>query len=151
MGRHGNPLQYSCLENPVDRASCATFYGFAELDTTEKLTLSLSFIFTSEDHCVFRQCCWTEFDAVLGINTTNGLFWFLKCILPAWVHAKLLQSDLTLWDPVDYSLPAFTVHGILQARILEWVAMLSFRGSSLPRDETFVSYISCIGRQVLYR
>ena len=151
MGRHGNPLQYSCLENPVDRASWATVYGFAELDTTEKLTLSLSFIFTSEDHCVFRQCCWTEFDAVLGINTTNGLFWFLKCILPAWVHAKLLQSDLTLWDPVDYSLPAFTVHGILQARILEWVAMLSFRGSSLPRDETFVSYISCIGRQVLYR
>ena len=151
MGRHGNPLQYSCLENPVDRASWATVYGFAELDTTEKLTLSLSFIFTSEDHCVFRQCCWTEFDAVLGINTTNGLFWFLKCILPAWVHAKLLQSDLTLWDSVDYSLPAFTVHGILQARILEWVAMLSFRGSSLPRDETFVSYISCIGRQVLYR
>ena len=102
MGGLGNPLQYSCLENPVDRASWATVYGFAELDTTEKLTLSLSFIFTSEDHCVFRQCCWTEFDAVLGINTTNGLFWFLKCILPAWVHAKLLQSYLTLWDPMDY-------------------------------------------------
>ena len=57
MGGHGNPPQYSCLENPVDRASWGTVYGFAELDTTEKLTLSLSFIFTSEDHCVFRQCC----------------------------------------------------------------------------------------------
>ena len=39
--------------------------------------------------------------SVLGINTTNGLFWFLKCILPAWVHAKLPQSYLTLWDPMD--------------------------------------------------
>jgi len=39
---------------------------------------------------------------------------------------------------------------ILQARILEWVAMLSSRGSSQPRDQTHVSYVSCISRQVLY-
>ena len=40
--------------------------------------------------------------------------------------------------------------GILQARILEWVAMPSSRGSSRPRDQTHMSYISCIGRRVLY-
>ena len=40
--------------------------------------------------------------------------------------------------------------GILQARILEWVAMPYSRGSSWPRDQTHVSYISCIGRWVLY-
>ena len=40
--------------------------------------------------------------------------------------------------------------GILQARILEWVAMPSSRGSSQPRDGTYVSYVSCLGRQVLY-
>ena len=51
---------------------------------------------------------------------------------------------------MDYSLPGSSVHGILQARILEWVAMPSSRGSSQPRDWTHVSYISCIGRWILY-
>ena len=51
---------------------------------------------------------------------------------------------------MDCSLPGSSVHGILQARILEWVAMPSLRGSSWPRDWTCISYISCIGRQVLY-
>ena len=40
--------------------------------------------------------------------------------------------------------------GILQARILEWAAMTSSRGSSQPRDQTLVSYISCTDRQALY-
>ena len=39
---------------------------------------------------------------------------------------------------------------ILQAKILEWVAMPSSRGSPQPRDRTLISYISCIGRQVPY-
>ena len=45
------------------------------------------------------------------------------------VHAKSLQSFLTLCDPMDYSLPGSSVHGVLQARILDWVAMLSSRRS----------------------
>ena len=44
-------------------------------------------------------------------------------------HAQSLQQCLTLCDPVDYSLPGSSVHGILQARILEWVALPSSRGS----------------------
>ena len=63
---------------------------------------------------------------------------------------KLLQSCPTLCDPMDCGLPGFSVHGILQARILEWVAMPLSRGSSLPRDQTCVSYVSYIGRKVLY-
>ena len=51
---------------------------------------------------------------------------------------------------MDCSLPGSLVHGILQVRILEWVAIPSTRGSSQPRDRTCVSYISCFGRQVLY-
>jgi len=50
---------------------------------------------------------------------------------------KVTQSCPTLWDPIDY-----TVHGILQARILEWVAFPFSRGSSKPRDRTQVSYIA---------
>ena len=51
-----------------------------------------------------------------------------KCVL-------VTQSRLTLCNPKDCGLPAFSVCGILQARILEWVAMPSFRGSSQPRIE----------------
>ena len=43
-----------------------------------------------------------------------------------------------------------SVHGILQARILEWVAISFAKGSSQPRDRTYISYVSCIDRQVLY-
>ena len=50
------------------------------------------------------------------------------------VRAKSLQSFPTLCDPMDYSLTGSSVHGILQAGILEWVAMPSSRGSSPPRD-----------------
>ena len=63
------------------------------------------------------------------------------------VYTKSLQSCPTLCDPMDCSPPSSSVHGILQARILEWVAMPSSRGSSQPRDQTRVSYISCIGRR----
>ena len=48
----------------------------------------------------------------------------------ACVHAKSLQSCQTVCDPMDCSLSGFSVHGILQARILEWVAKTSSRGSS---------------------
>ena len=54
----------------------------------------------------------------------------------SYLSAKLLQSCRTLWD---YSLPDSSVHGIFQARIVEWVAMPSSRGSSQPRDRTCIS------------
>ena len=59
-------------------------------------------------------------------------------------YVLVFQSCLTLCDPVDYSLPGSSVHGILQARILEWVAISFSRGSSQPRDQTQVSCI--VGR-----
>ena len=48
------------------------------------------------------------------------------------------QSCPILCDPMDYSLPSYSVHGILQARILEWVAISSSRGSSQVIDQTQV-------------
>ena len=68
----------------------------------------------------------------------------------AWLHDKSLQSCPTLCDLMECSLPGTPVHGILQARILKWMAMPSSRGSSQPRDRTCISYVSCIGRWVLY-
>ena len=52
--------------------------------------------------------------------------------------------------PMDCSPPDTSVHGVSQARILESVAISSSKGSSQPRDQTLVSYVSCIGRQILY-
>ena len=66
------------------------------------------------------------------------------------VCGKSLQLCLTLCESMDCSLPGFSVHGILQARILEWVAISFFRGSSQLSDWTRISYVSCTGRWVLY-
>ena len=85
---------------------------------------------------------------------SNGFPWKTKprlvasfhsdCLSTCWAHCPevlVTQCVLTLCDPMDCSLPGFSVHGISQARILEWVAISSSRGSSPPRDWT---YISCL-------
>ena len=53
-----------------------------------------------------------------------------------------LQSCLTLCDPMNRNPTGFSAHGILQARILEWIAISFSRGSSQPRDRTQVSHIA---------
>ena len=58
-----------------------------------------------------------------------------------------LQLHPTLCDPMDRNPPGSSVQRILQARILEWVAMPSSRGSSQPKDWTHISYVSCICKQ----
>ena len=63
---------------------------------------------------------------------------------------KSLHSCLTPCDPMNCSPPGSCVHGIFQARILEWAAMPSSRGSPQPRDQTRNTHISCIGKCILY-
>ena len=60
------------------------------------------------------------------------------------IESEVAQSCLTLCNPIDYSLPISSVHGILQARILKWVAIPFSRGSSWPRDW---SRVYCIARR----
>ena len=75
-------------------------------------------------------------------------FWFffsVGFILWRWWFRHQVVSDSC--DPMDCSLPHSSVHGISQARILEWVAMPSSKGSSWSRDRTRVS---CIDRQIVY-
>ena len=66
---------------------------------------------------------------------------------PALQADAVTKSCPILCDTMNCSLPGSSVHGIFQARILEWVAIFSFRGSSQPKDRTHVSYI---GRPILY-
>ena len=61
-----------------------------------------------------------------------------------------VQSCPVLWDTMDLSLPGSSVHGILQARILEWIAIPSSRRSFWHRDRTHVSCVFCVGRGALY-
>ena len=59
--------------------------------------------------------------------------WMTLSLSPL-VKVEVTQSCPTLCDPITCSLPGSSVHEILQARILEWVAIPFFRGSSQPRD-----------------
>ena len=55
-------------------------------------------------------------------------------------ESEVAQSCPTLWDPMNCSLPGLSVHGIFQARVLEWVAISFSRGSSWPKDWIWVSH-----------
>ena len=64
---------------------------------------------------------------------------------------SVAQLYLTLsCNPMDYSPPGTSAHGIFQARILEWGAISSSKVSSRPRDQTCISFIACICRHILY-
>ena len=70
--------------------------------------------------------------------------WYVCVYCAVLSHAQLFTTPWTAARQAPLSM------GTLQARILEWVAMPSSRGSSQPRDWTCVSYVSCIGRRILY-
>ena len=75
--------------------------------------------------------------------TTHSLFTSLSVAR----ICSLASLCLTLCDPLDCSLPGSSVYGSFQARILEWVAISSSKGSSQPEDRTC---ITCHVRQILY-
>ena len=149
---NGTPLQYSCLENPMDGGAWkAAVHGAAEGRTR----LS-DFTFTFHFHALEKEMA--THSSVLawripGMGEPGGLpFLGSHRIGHDWsdlaiaMCAKLLQSCLTLCDPVDCGPPGSSVHWIFQTRILVWVAICFSRGSSQPRNQTHISYVSCIGR-----
>ena len=94
----------------------------------------------SIEHSPERHCCFCCFFLdnppsvkchIIGILSDVFLDVILQIYAVVFVCAKSLQSCLTLCDPMGCSPPGSTVHGILQARILEWVAISSSRGSRL--------------------
>ena len=72
----------------------------------------------------------------------------LLCISNIMCWCLVIQLCPTLFQP--HGLHGSSLHGILQAEILEWVAISSSRGSSWPSDRTSVSSISYIGRGIIY-
>ena len=92
--------------------------------------------------CVFSTCClsWSPPPPSPWIVYCGHfpLWFFFKCLSEV---SEVAQSCLTLCDPMDYSLPACSVHGIFQARVPEWYISFS-RGSSQPWDWTPVFHIA---------
>ena len=180
---NGNPLQSSCLGDPMYRGAWwAAVHAVTEWDTTEQPTHTAmlsapagpcSQIWplsqlplhpsswrswyrsfntapgpqtwgeTGSHHCTATK---VRLAPILHLNlklsppaiTSRVLFLgHIFCTCDPLGQVKVTQSCLTLWNPKDY-----TVHGILQARILAWVAIPFSRGSSQPRDRTQVSCIA---------
>ena len=123
----------------------AAVHGVAESDTTEQLNWLNEITHLCDNNSkIFKRNVQHfrlyNFGGGVGVPIfivlhMNGSFCSVQWN-NAMYHAKSLQSCLTLCDLVDCGLSGSSVHGILQARILEWVAMSSSRGSSRPRDWT---------------
>ena len=95
--------------------------------------------------CSHESICWQSKPMTMVFGASGRSFraeplWIVLC--------SIIQLCPILCDPMDCSLSKAPLSmGILQARILEWVAISSSRGSSQPRDRT---HVSCIGRWILY-
>ena len=91
--------------------------------------------------CIIKQC-------LSDLKYTPTIFKLLTGLKDECVCSNI-PFCLTICSPMDCSPPGSSFHGVLQERILEWVAMLSSRESFPPRNRPKVSYVSCISRQVL--
>jgi len=111
-GEHGNPLQYSCLENPMDRGP---WWAIVPRVT--------------------KSWAWLKWLSMHVCACTHTHTYNILCVFVA-------QLCLTLCDSKDCSPPGSSVHGILQARTLKWLAISFSRGSSWPRDRTWVFCIA---------
>ena len=125
-GGTGNALQYSCLEKSHRQRSAEDYSPkcHKESDTTEQLSMHAS---TTKGHHMYAQ---TD-PSVLQNSRYHGQWGTEPFPQMERKKAKVLviQSWLTLWDPMGCSPPGFFVYGNLQARILDWVAIPFSRGS----------------------
>ena len=78
-----------------------------------------------------------------GVSSSHQVAKVLEFQLQHQFFQWIFRNDF-LCDPLDCSPPGSSAHGIIQARILKWVAMPSSKGSSQPRDRSPASCISCI-------
>ena len=127
-----DPMDFSLPGSSVHGIFQAKVLEWGAIAFSVYIHISLLFGFSS--HLGYHKV-WVEFHVLYGR--------FLLVIY--FIHeseSEVAQLCLTLCDPVDCSLPGSSLHGILQARILEWVAISFSRGSSQLRDRTWVSCIA---------
>ena len=99
-------------------------------------------VFCPKCHLNPELCCYhgCHYPAGWPYTTAQEVGWYHCCCWP-WYDCCCLvtKSCLTLCDPMDYSLSGSSIHGVFQARIVEWVAISFSRGSSQPRNRTPIS------------
>ena len=139
----GNPLDCRVRGSSVHGLIQARILAWAAISSSKGSSWPRGWTCVSHMSCLAGRFFTTSAPFLSSGRCSSAIAFYHPCML-----AKLLQLCPTLWDPMDNSPPGSSVHGILQARTLEWVATSSSRGSSWPRDWTFL--ISCIGRRVLY-
>ena len=130
MWRHNGKME---IYEQVNGLSADTkSAGTLLLDSPASRLREINFFCLSHSACdiQLQQHEWTK---------TIGNFTLLTSCMSVSLVTHLC---LTLCDPMDWSLPGSSVHGLLQARILEWLAIPFSRGSSRPRDWTWVSCIA---------
>ena len=106
------------------------------------MPLSLSWLL---EMCHNRFPCFVSYPVIIYAYLHVCIYIYYKNNFSICVYiykvSEVAQSCPTLCNPMDCSLPGFSVHGIFQARVLEWVAISFSRRSSLPRDWTWISCI----------
>ena len=106
------------------------------LETGEKEYLKLPMDYQRRTHRVRLLFLWILFYThQFALTIEFSLYTKVK-------DNEVTQLRLTFCDPVDCSPPGYSIHGIFQARVLEWVAISFSRGCSWPRDRTQVSHIA---------
>ena len=101
------------------------------------------FFFFSRYFSLFPWFTYSSYAPSYGCPEAISRGWVVVCVC-----TYSVVSDFA--TPWACSPPGSSVHGIFQARMMEWVAISYSEGSSRPRDQTHVSHVSCIGRQILY-
>ena len=139
----------------------SSFRSTAKLRKKYKIVIYL--LFPTQHNFPYCQHSTSKFCYTLAISYDPTLIFIITLSSLNWgsltvvsivcmyvcVCVQPLQSCLTLCNAMSCSPPGSSAHGVLQARILEWIAMPSSRGSSQPRDRTHISYVSYTDRQVL--
>ena len=110
----------------------AAIQGVPESDRTEQLNWT--------ELNVYVSMLVSQFVPPSSSPTVSTSLFSLSCVSIE-SESEVTQSCPTLWDPMNSSLPGSSLHGIFQARVLEWVAISFSRGSSRPRDWIWVSCI----------
>ena len=147
---NANPLQYSCLGNSMDGG--AWWARVHEIPKSQSTIGSMLFerppwpplweVYLSFSYFLSYQPLLNPHIAHHTTHTRHRMY----TVSP---RDQLLSQVWLLVTPWT-ALPGFSVHGISQARMLDWVSTSSSRASSWPRNQTCVSYVSCTGWWILY-
>ena len=154
-------LTVSVFDSPLDQPSMLYFFHlfqvlclvFQFIITTKIAGSSSMFIFICSRYChIVHQSVWkfpTSPEYVRAPIYPHPRILIIVILSVCVCVCSVVQSHPTLCDLMNYSPPDSSVHGIFQARILEWVTISYSRGSSWPRDQSCIAWVSWIGRQTL--